>query len=124
MARAEHHALIIDGRGSISRLIEQRLAELGFNSFSHASTARQALALSERKAPDLVVVGDELPRGSAVATARRICLRHDAPALLARAATNDVAPPLPAGTQADGPFRMGDLAHVLARAQQVTPGAA
>ena len=55
------HALIIDDNMIVSQAIENRLVELGFDSFDRTWTEGQAIAAAARRPPDLVVIGDTIP---------------------------------------------------------------
>ncbi len=103
------HALIIDDNMIVSRAIQQRLAELGFRSFDHAWTERQAFEAAAQRRPDLVVVGDAIASGSPLAAAQQLCTRYDAPALLVTAASGKPKPQLPQGASLTGPFRLSEL---------------
>ena len=91
------HALIISNDDAAARLLEDRLAHAGFDSFERAWSEDSALILAEQRRPDLVVVGERLDRGCPFKAARSICSAHDIPALFA-ATPGDVLPALPPDT--------------------------
>ena len=66
------HALIVDDNMAISAALQDRLAELGFDSFEQRWTEDQAVAAANDRHPDLVVIGDTLVAGSSIEAARRI----------------------------------------------------
>ena len=77
-----NHALIIDDNMIVSRAIQSRLEGLGFTSFDHTWTEKQAVAAASRRAPNLVVIGDEVESGSALGAARRISRELAVPVLM------------------------------------------
>ena len=62
-----------------------RLFDPGFNSFDHAWTEDDAVAIAERCPPDLVLVRDNPGSDNAVGSARRICEKRDITMLRATA---------------------------------------
>lgn len=76
------HALIIDDNMIICRAIQTRLEALGFASFDHAWTERQAVAAAAARIPDLVVVGDEIAEGRSLDAAKLIAEQFAVPVLL------------------------------------------
>lgn len=76
------HALIIDDNMIICRANQTRLETLGFTSFDHAWTERQAVAAAGARIPDLVVVGDEIAEGRSLDAAKCIAEQFAVPVLL------------------------------------------
>lgn len=77
-----NHALIIDDNMIVSRAIQNRLEGFGFTSFDHTWTEEQAVAAASRRAPSLVIIGDEVEAGSALGAARRISSELAVPVLM------------------------------------------
>ena len=76
------HALIIDDNMIVSRAVQSYLVPLGFSTFDLTWTEGQALAAASRRVPDLIVNGDELEAGSAMAAAREIAGELNVPVLM------------------------------------------
>jgi CheY-like chemotaxis protein len=114
------HALIIDDNAVISRAVENRLVPLGFNSFDHTWTEKQALDAATARHPDLVVVGDSIAGGSPVRAAQRVAEQFGAPILLVAAGRCEVRRKIPAGAVLEGPFSLSDIdvAVAIARAPE------
>lgn len=115
------HALIIDENMTVSRAIKSQLAKLGFGSFDHTWTERQAIAAAERHRPDIVVIGDRLSAGSPITAARHLAERFGAPILMVAAGQCEVRRQLPKGVVLDGPFSLGEIGTAVALAQQTGP---
>jgi len=107
------HALIIDDNLVVSFAIKAQLEQLGFSSFDMAWTEDHAIAAAALRAPDLVVVGDEVEAGSAIRAARRISDRLDVPVLTV---TSDPYLAKAQGEKAssfEGPFLISQLPEAL-----------
>jgi DNA-binding NarL/FixJ family response regulator len=103
------HALIIDDNMIVSRAIADRLVELGFNSFDHTWTERQAIAAAESRRPDLVVIGDSIENGSALEAARTIAMQRDTPVLMVTADPVRARRCLDQLASFDGPFLLNEI---------------
>jgi len=112
------HALIIDGNMIVSRAIEDRLVELGFGSFDHTWTERQAIAAAASRSPDLVVIGDAIENGCALKAARSIAMQRGTPVLMIAADPVRARRRLTEDVSFDGPFLLNEIenAVTLARA--------
>lgn len=113
LRQAARHALIIEDNMIVGHAIEQQLIRLGFQSFDHAWTEKQAVDLARRHLPDLVVVGDTLETGSPMAAARKISEFGDVPILLATADSFQAKRQLPADASLKGPFRIDQLGAAI-----------
>ena len=71
------HALIIEDELFTSMMIEDRLRELGFTSFSFASSEEEAVAAASERCPDLITADVQLSPGCGINAVQRIC--HKAP---------------------------------------------
>jgi DNA-binding response OmpR family regulator len=103
------HALIIDDNMVVASALQDRLRRIGFTSFHHAWSERDALAAAKRQAPDLILVGDTIEEGSAVNAARRINAQHDAPILLVTGDSLKAKSSLPEGASLGRPFLLREL---------------
>ena len=112
------HALIIEDNLVVSKLLESRLAELGYASFDHAWTEEDAVAAAAQRRPDLVLVGDSLEKGSGIDAARQICARDDIPVLLVTGDSLKAKAPPAADARIEGPFMLGELDRAVERAQE------
>lgn len=115
-----NHALIIEGNIIISSELSKQLGELGFDSFDHVWTEKDAIAVAEQRLPDLVLVGDRLESGSSIAAARNICTRYDVPALLVTADSHEVRHRLGEGAILNGPFAFSQISEAVHVAQTGT----
>lgn len=75
------HALIIDDNMAISRGIEHQLQTLGFSSFDHSWSGRQAVEAATQRRPDLIVVGESITEGSPRVVAESLARSYNAPVL-------------------------------------------
>ena len=112
------HAIIIDDNMIVSRAMEQRLTELGFCSFDHVWTEKQALEAAAQRRPDLVVVGDAMVSGSPLATAEQLCTRYGAPALMVTARSPGMCQRLPQPATMVGPFPLSQLETAVEKARE------
>lgn len=71
------HALIIEDNRLIAMMIEDELAEHGYELIEIASSQMQAIQMAAVRCPDLITVDDKLDSGTGVETIREIC-RHQA----------------------------------------------
>ena len=103
------HALIIDDNMTISAAVQDRLTELGFDSFEQSWTEDQAVAAATHHHPDLVVIGDTLIAGSPVEAARRISQTQNTTLLAITADGTALAQRLPASTAVHGPYSLTEI---------------
>ncbi len=107
------HALIIEDNMIVGHAIEQQLAQAGFRSFDHAWTENQAIGHAERHMPDLVVIGDGIEEGSAMAAARAIGRRGAVPVLLATTDPFRTSDHLPPDLAIHGPCRIDEIERTI-----------
>ena len=112
------HALIIGDNMLIARAVQDRLTELGFDSFERSWTEDDAVAAAKRHEPELVVIGEHLITGSPIEAARRIARTSDAVMLL-------VARPgfpekhLPIEASLNGPFALEQIDSAVSAAKSL-----
>jgi two-component system, response regulator PdtaR len=111
------HALIIDDNMIVSRAIENRLVELGFDSFDRTWTEGQAMAAAARRSPDLVVIGDTIESGCALNAARSIAMERDTPVLMVTADPGRARRRLPDDVSFGGPFLINEIENAVALAR-------
>ncbi len=111
------HALIIDDNMIVSRAIEDRLAELGFRSFDHTWTERQAIAAAANRSPDLVVIGDSIEDGSTLKAARNIAMQRNTPILMVTADPGRTRRRLDQQATFDGLFLLNEIENAVALAR-------
>jgi len=117
------HALIMEDNIIVGHAIERQLADAGFHSFDHAWTESQAIEYAQRHAPALIVIGDRVEQGSAIAAVRTIGRSGAVPVLFA---TTDISRPrerLPADMAIHGPCRLDEIGDLLSRRLSNLPGA-
>lgn len=117
-----NHALIIDENMIVSRAIQSRLEGLGFTSFDHTWTEEQAVAAASRRAPNLVVIGDELESGSALGAARRISRELAVPVLMVTGDPIRAERRLAKVEAFEGPFLLNQIEEAVSAAC-TAPGA-
>jgi two-component system, response regulator PdtaR len=111
------HALIIDDNMIVSRAIEDRLTELGFESFDHTWTEQQATAAAASRSPDLVVIGDSIESSSALAAARNIAMQRNTPVLMVTADPAHARRRFDQQVSFDGPFLLNEIESAVALAR-------
>jgi DNA-binding response OmpR family regulator len=67
------HALIIEQDAWVALMIEDALDEAGYTSFDVAATNAEALAMAERRCPDLITSDVRLGGSCGIQTVRSIC---------------------------------------------------
>ena len=60
-------------------------ASLGFDSFDHVLTGKDAVVIAKMRPPDLVLIGDSPESGDVLGAARQICETYDTPVLIVAA---------------------------------------
>jgi len=107
------HALIMEDNIIVGHAIERQLTAAGFRSFDHAWTESQAIEYARKLAPALIVIGDRVEQGSAIAAARAIGRDNAVPVVFAT--TGDHAPRegLPADLPIHGPCRLDEIGELL-----------
>lgn len=107
------HALIIDENIAISRAIQHYLAGLGFRSFDHTWTERQAMAAARRRRPDIIVIGDDIEVGCAMRAARHISDDGSIPVLMVSGDPDRASRKLARASSYEGPFRINQIEEAV-----------
>jgi DNA-binding response OmpR family regulator len=71
------HALVVEDNHLIAMMIEEELAQQGYDSIEIATSQEQAIAMAAARCPDVITVDDKLDSGTGVESIREIC-RHQA----------------------------------------------
>jgi|TARA_R110000822_G_scaffold17368_2_gene58657 DNA-binding response OmpR family regulator len=79
------HILIIEQNVVIGSEFSKRLCDLGFDSFDHVLTGKDAVVIAKMRPPDLVLIGDSPESGDVLGAARQICETYDTPVLIVAA---------------------------------------
>lgn len=110
------HALIINDDLAASCWIKDELIALGFDSFDHVWTERDALDAAASRTPDVVVIGDALEEGVPFEAARKVAARfRDVIVLFMTAKKSAAVATLPEDARLDGPFGVDALPQALGR---------
>lgn len=109
--------MIIESNRIVSAELSKHLTRLGFHSFDHVWTEEDAIAVADKRRPDLLLVGDRLETGSPIAAARAICVKHDVPALLVTSDSSKARQRLGEGALLDGPFAFSNISKAVSAAQ-------
>ncbi len=112
------HVLIIEDNRILGCELSRRLAGMGFDSFDHVWNEEDAIAVANMRPPDLLLVGDSLESGDPLTAARKICARHDVPALLITGDSLKMMQNLPEGAFLQGPYAIGEMDDAIHVAQK------
>ena len=115
------HALIIDDNIAVSRAIQSYLEPLGFASFDHAWTERQAIEAARHHRPDIIVIGDDVETGSALDAARQISHDVSIPVLMVSGDPGRAARRLEQTNSYEGPFHLNQIEQAAAVALSNVP---
>lgn len=110
------HALIINDNRAISRGIQARLQEFGFESFDQVWSERQALEAAGRQMPDLIVVGETIVGGSPLQVADLVSGDAGVPVVAVTANGFMLAPATAARARSASRMRLESLPVALAAA--------
>jgi CheY-like chemotaxis protein len=102
------HALIIDDNRIVSRAIQHFLEPLGFRSFDHSWTGRQAFEAAGKRTPDMIVIGDDTV-GAALEAARTIAADGAIPVLMVSGNPARAAARSGEAAAVAGPFTLGEI---------------
>lgn len=102
------HALIIDDNRIVSRAIQHYLEPLGFRSFDHSWTGRQAFEAARIRTPDMIVIGDDTV-GAALEAARTIASEGAIPVLMVSGDPARAAACSGEAAAVAGPFTLGEI---------------
>lgn len=117
------HALIIDGNRLVGRAIQHYLEPLGFHSFDHSWTRRQAFEAASRRTPDIIVIGDDAA-GAALEAAKAISADAAVPVLMVSGDREHAARQIAQAATFAGPFRLDQIDEALAIALARAPSGA
>lgn len=98
------HALIIEDEMLTAMLIEDRLRELGFNSFAFAVSESEAVAAAHDHCPDLITSDVQLSPGCGIDAVQRICEGKAIPILYITGTATMVRERCPWAAVIDKPF--------------------
>jgi CheY-like chemotaxis protein len=107
------HALIIDENIAVCRAVQHYLSMLGFGSFDHTWTERQALNAARKRRPDIIVIGDDIEMGSAIRAARLISEDGTIPVLMVSGDPTRASQQLAQTNSYDGPFRLNQIEEAV-----------
>jgi DNA-binding response OmpR family regulator len=114
------HALIIETESLIALMIQDVLAENGFDTFAFAATASEAIEAAEGRCPDLIVADVDLSEGCGIEAVQSICSGKPIPVIFASDTLRDALARVPAAKALRKPF--GTLALTAAVAEARAPG--
>jgi CheY-like chemotaxis protein len=103
------HALIIEDEFLTAVLIEDRLRELGFNSFAFAMDEEEAVAEANARCPDLITADVQLARGCGIDAVQRICSGKSIPTVYVTGTAMMVSERCPSAIIIHKPFGTADL---------------
>ena len=112
------HALIIDENIAVCRAVQHYLGMLGFVSFDHAWTERQALEVARQRRPDIIVIGDDIELGCAMRAAQRISGDGAIPVLMVSGDPARASRQLAQTSSYEGPFRLNQIEEAVELAMQ------
>lgn len=98
------HALIIEDESLIAMAIEDALRGCGFTSFDFAKSADEALALAERKCPNLITADVELRPGCGITAVQSICFELPIPVVFITGSPDEVRVRMPNHELVEKPF--------------------
>jgi CheY-like chemotaxis protein len=111
------HALIIEDEFLTSQLIEDRLRELGFASFSFATDEEEAVSAARKRCPDLITSDVQLASGCGIDAVLRICDEKPIPILYITGAASMVRERCPSAVVIQKPFGTADLRNAVGKAR-------
>lgn len=112
------HALIIEDEFFTAVLIEDRLRELGFKSFSFASSESEAVAAASERCPDLITADVQLSPGCGIDAVRRICDKKPIPVLYITGTAMVARDRCPDAVVIQKPFGEADLRGAIDEARK------
>lgn len=112
------HALIIEDEFLTAQLIEDKLRELGFTSFSFAMDEEQAVSEALKRCPDLVTSDVQLISGCGIDAVQRICEGRHIPVLYITGSAALVRERCPWAVIIQKPFGMADLRDAITQARR------
>jgi DNA-binding response OmpR family regulator len=113
------HALIIEQDMWVVLMIEDVLREVGYSSFSLASSPEAALAAASDRRPDLITSALRLGGGTAIDAVREICSANETPVVFVTATPWEVRAMDSEAVIVAKPFGQATLKAGVARAVAV-----
>ena len=112
------HALVIEDEYLIAQLIEDRLRELGFTTFSFAMDEEEAVTAARERCPDLITSDVALLSGCGIDAVQRICDQKPIPVLYITGSAMSVRDRCPWAVIIQKPFGMADLREGVKQARK------
>jgi DNA-binding response OmpR family regulator len=103
------HALIIEDQYLTAQLVEDRLRDLGYDSFAFAMDEEEAVAEACSHRPDLITSDVQLARGCGIDAVQRICNGEPVPVIYITGSAPMVHNRCPGAVVIQKPFGMADL---------------
>ncbi len=103
------HALIIEDESLIAMAIEDALRDCGFTSFEFAASAKEAVAIAERRCPDLITADVELRPGCGIGAVQSICSDKPIPVLFITGSPAAVRISMPGHALVEKPFSAAQI---------------
>ena len=113
------HALIIEDEHLVANVIQDVLRDLGYTSFHFARTEVEAIALAERRRPDLITADVQLAIGSGVGAVLTIAADRDVSTVFLTGAPQQIAKRMPDAIVVAKPFELSALADAIQTARTV-----
>ena len=113
------HALIIEQEMWIIFMIEDVLRELGYSSFTHASSHESAVGAARTHRPDLITADIHLGGGSGVDAVIEICAASPTPVVFVTATPWEARASISDAVIVAKPFGEQDLREGVARAMSM-----
>ncbi len=112
------HALIIEDEFLTAELIEDRLRDLGFTSFTFAMDEAEAIAAASERCPDLITSDVQLSSGCGIDAVQRICNEKPIPILYITGTATAVRERCPWAVVVQKPFGKADLTEAVKLARK------
>lgn len=112
------HALIIEDEFLTAQLIEDRLRDLGFTSFSFAMDEQEAVAAASGRCPDLITSDVQLSSGCGIDAIQSICDEKPIPVLYITGTAMMVRDRCPWAVVIQKPFGAADLREGVREARK------
>lgn len=107
------HVLIIEDEILLALSVEDALRELGYASFTVATTQQQAVAASEQRCPDLIVADHRIIDGTGTEAVLAICSDKVIPVVFVTSSEPEVREHLPDAFIVPKPFTLPHLERAV-----------
>jgi DNA-binding response OmpR family regulator len=111
------HALIVETETMVALMIQDVLAESGFDSFAFATSAQEAAQAAEERCPDLIVADVDLKDGCGIEAVQSICSGKPIPVIFASETLRDALARVPSAKAVRKPFGALALSAAVAEAR-------